>query len=128
MIPLELQDKNLAATLREELPGILAWAVRGCLDWQKNGLKPPKAILTAGQDWAKAADHLKRFVTETLVDGPGNRIPAAALYGNYETWCRRDGETALSTQKFKEALKMAHNITHKRTKQGSAWLGIKYRV
>lgn len=128
VIPENQQNKNLPAQLREEWPGILSWAVRGCIDWQKNGLKPPEAILTASQDWAKAADHLKRFVTETLIEGQGNRIPAAALYGNYETWCRSTGETALSTSKFKQALITAHNVTHKRTKKGSSWIDVKYRM
>jgi P4 family phage/plasmid primase-like protien len=37
-IPDAEQDRELPAKLREELPGIMAWAVRGCLDWQRNGL------------------------------------------------------------------------------------------
>ncbi len=127
-IPEREVDKDLPQVLKHEWPGILAWAVRGCLDWQKEGLKPPKVILTASGDWAKASDHLKRFVTETLIDGPGNQIPAGDLYGNYEGWCRRNGETALSTNKFKQALMTAHNISHKRTKKGSSWIGVKYRM
>lgn len=31
-------DTTLAAILGGEAPGIPAWAVRGCLDWQKHGL------------------------------------------------------------------------------------------
>lgn len=33
-IPEADRDRDLPEKLREELPGILAWAVRGCLDWQ----------------------------------------------------------------------------------------------
>jgi putative DNA primase/helicase len=40
-IPTEEQDRDLLVKLRAELPGILRWAVEGCLDWQRNGLKPP---------------------------------------------------------------------------------------
>jgi putative DNA primase/helicase len=46
-------EPNLEGTLRAEAPGILAWAVQGCLDWQKLGLacrpgykRPRKPIAT----------------------------------------------------------------------------------
>lgn len=36
------RDAKLAETLRGEASGILAWLVRGCLEWQRDGLKPPR--------------------------------------------------------------------------------------
>ena len=35
------RDNDLRRKLKDELPGVLAWAVRGCLDWQREGLRPP---------------------------------------------------------------------------------------
>ncbi len=37
----EQRDKDLGSKLNEKLPGILNWAIRGCLDWQQQGLNPP---------------------------------------------------------------------------------------
>jgi len=37
-IPEKQQDPKLLDKLIEEAPGILAWAVRGCLQWQQSGL------------------------------------------------------------------------------------------
>src|SRR5205807_894309 len=31
------KDKGLLSKLKAEAPGILAWAVRGCLAWQRDG-------------------------------------------------------------------------------------------
>ena len=31
-------DRELERTLLEEAPGILRWAINGCLDWQAHGL------------------------------------------------------------------------------------------
>jgi putative DNA primase/helicase len=49
--PVELQpdelDRDLPTKLEQEWPGILAWAVRGCLDWQQNGLAPPPGVVKA---------------------------------------------------------------------------------
>ena len=41
------QDKSLPAKLLAELPGILNWALQGCLEWQKNGLGEPDAVTKA---------------------------------------------------------------------------------
>ena len=38
------QDKGLTGKLLAELPGILNWAIAGCLDWQENGLQAPTIV------------------------------------------------------------------------------------
>jgi putative DNA primase/helicase len=43
----EKANLSLKAELRNELSGILEWAVQGCMLWQKNGLGRVKAIVTA---------------------------------------------------------------------------------
>ncbi|WP_338834089.1 phage/plasmid primase, P4 family [Bradyrhizobium septentrionale] len=126
-IPLAEQNKELSAKLSNEWPGILAWAVRGCIDWQKEGLNPPAAIRQAGEEWTKAADHLNQFVSEMLVEEPDNNVAAQSMYDHYSQWCSRNGEATLSMIKFKEALITVHNIGHKRTRRGSEWSNVKYR-
>jgi putative DNA primase/helicase len=43
-IPLEERDQELTDKLKGEWPGILAWMVKGCLEWQRQGLRPPEAV------------------------------------------------------------------------------------
>ena len=43
-IPPEERDAELPAKLAAESTGILAWAVEGCLQWQKKGLDAPEAV------------------------------------------------------------------------------------
>jgi putative DNA primase/helicase len=42
-VPLAARDPELAEKLKAEWPGILAWAINGCLEWQRIGLAPPAA-------------------------------------------------------------------------------------
>jgi putative DNA primase/helicase len=42
VIPPEERDKKLVEKLTPEWPGIMAWIVAGCLQWQQIGLAPPK--------------------------------------------------------------------------------------
>src|SRR5215468_1282121 len=47
-IPKEEREKGLDEQLQRELPGIFAWAVRGCLEWQRLGeLQEPEAVVSA---------------------------------------------------------------------------------
>jgi putative DNA primase/helicase len=50
-IPEERQDKELANKLMTELAGILAWAVRGCLEWQRTGLGVPEEVREATEGY-----------------------------------------------------------------------------
>lgn len=43
-------NENLMEELQAEMPGILAWAVRGCLEWQKEGLGIPARVKAATEN------------------------------------------------------------------------------
>ena len=76
-IPEAERDGDLPTKLKAEWPGILAWAVRGCLRWQREGLVQPDVVRSATKGWHQEMDHLKRFVTEQLDIAPGLKIAAS---------------------------------------------------
>lgn len=90
------RDDTLADTLREEAPGILAWLVRGCLDWQRQGLNPPAKVLAATEDYRRDEDLLALFlddccdeVTPDMKD-PSTRTNATELYDAFVRWFARN--------------------------------------
>jgi putative DNA primase/helicase len=126
-IPEAERDPNLSAKLRGEWPGILAWAVRGCLEWQSSGLGMPGAVEQATKGWQREMDHLKRFVAEQLDIAPNIRVGAAQLFDRYGKWCVQQGEQSLTVQEFKTKLEAALDVTHTRINGRSWWSGIKFR-
>jgi putative DNA primase/helicase len=132
-IPLEIEippgerDPDLPTKLREEWPGILAWAVRGCRKWQLEGMPEPAAVSNATQDWKAEMDHLKRFVEEQLIISPGANVSASEVYDRYKKWCGERGEHPLNIQRFTAKLKESHDLTHTRIKGRSRWRGIRFR-
>src|SRR5262249_51515381 len=50
-IPKDEIDKNLLEKLKREAPGILRWAVEGCLEWQRDGLNEPSEVSESVQEW-----------------------------------------------------------------------------
>jgi putative DNA primase/helicase len=90
-IPDEEQDKGLKAKLRAELPGILAWAVHGCLEWQRVGLAEPAEVTAAGDEYRSESDVLGAFFATQCVFAPGERFACKYLRKAYETWCEEMG-------------------------------------
>jgi len=99
-IPEEEQDRNLPAKLRAEAEGVLAWAVRGCLEWQREGLKPPQEVMAATQAYREEMDPLAGFLGESCVMSPGVKAAASDLYRAYKAWCEKTGEEPVTQTTF----------------------------
>lgn len=100
VIPEDERDPNLQEKLRGELPGILAWAVRGCLEYQLQGLMEPSAVREATEEYRADMDILAAFIAEDCVTAPGVWIKVADLYQGYVNWCQRSGVAAESKREF----------------------------
>jgi putative DNA primase/helicase len=126
-IPEGERDPNLPAKLRAELPGILAWAVRGCRKWQREGLAQPAIVRSATKGWQQEMDHLKKFIAEEVEIVSGFKIASSQLIDRYKNWCVLHGEHPLTVQDLKAKLQESFDITHARIKGRSWWRGIKFR-
>jgi putative DNA primase/helicase len=123
-------DPELSTKLKAELPGILSWAVQGALMWQRNRLAEPESVKAASADWRESVDHVRRFVTETLITGCAldEQVKAGELHSLFKTWCVHLGELPLSPGKFKARLEEAFDLTHVHTKGGSVWRGVRMKT
>ena len=99
-IPPEERDPDLADKLRGELPGILAWAVKGCAEWRKDGLGPPAEVTEATEGYRNEMDRLGDFVVDCCVEGAACRAAATPLFERYKLWCQLNGEEAMSQTLF----------------------------
>ncbi len=70
---------------------VLAWAVAGCVDWQRHGLRTPAAVEEAVQDYRQESDPLREFVDECCIIHPQERAPVGDLYAAYRQWCEANG-------------------------------------
>ncbi len=93
-------DKELAEKLKTEASGILAWLVRGCLRWQKHGLKQPKTIQNAIGDYRHEEDIIGRFLEECFDRRSESRIGATKAYDAYKQWCDDNDTECWSQTKF----------------------------
>lgn len=93
------QDKELPTKLKAEAEGILAWAVRGCLDWHRDGLRIPESVRAATAEYRTENDTLGRFVEVCCNTGHGHRVKFSTLFEVLEKWCEDTGDD-LPNRKF----------------------------
>jgi putative DNA primase/helicase len=95
-IPEEERDADLTAKLRTELPGILAWAVQGCLEWRHSGLNPPASVVAATTEYRSESDVLGAFLEECTTTDAGEQVLFKDLYAAYGAWCRDGNEHSMT--------------------------------
>jgi len=115
-------DPTLPSKLRAEASGILAWLVRGCLAYQKQGLKPPEKVKVATAEYQKAEDTIGQFIEERCVCDQKCEVKAGQLYKTYKGWCDDNGHRAISGTRFGREIKR-HFDSYKDSR-GVSYLGI----
>jgi len=103
-IPPEEQDTELPEKLLEEAPGILAWAVRGCLDWQRDGLGEPDEVRRATNQYRAVMDVLAGFIEECCVIDQRAWAKFGGLYASYVEWAEASGEKPENKRRFGDSL------------------------
>jgi len=99
-IPEDERDNRLLEKLRAELPGILMWAVEGCLLWQKEGLGVPPEVVEATNAYRSEMDLLAKFISDCCVQHINAKVPSSSLYDTYQGWCDENGERPLTKRLF----------------------------
>jgi putative DNA primase/helicase len=99
-IPPDEVDKALPEALRAELPGILAWAVSGAMQWYRDGLPMAHAVASATQAYRDESDSLAPFIDERCEIGDRLSVGATALYEAYAEWAKNTGEHLMSQTVF----------------------------
>jgi putative DNA primase/helicase len=90
-VPEGERDPHLKEKLLREAPGILAWAVRGCLDWQAGGLRPPDEVQVATADYRRESDVVEDFIEECCVVESFADCYATELYAAFRNWAEAAG-------------------------------------
>jgi putative DNA primase/helicase len=121
------EDKGLLPTLLSELPGILNWALAGCMDWQREGLGTAQSIKDATAGYRVESDEVLLFATERCILDRRFSVRANALYASYKAWAGERGDKPMSNAMFgRRAAKLPG--VRKRPSNGIIYEGIGHQV
>ncbi len=118
-IPKSEQDPDLINKLEAELPGILNWAMAGCLKWQKTGLAIPKSVAKDVNDYKEEMDWLGQWMADCCEVGKGYSERASALYFSYGQWAINNGIPVSSSTTF--GRKLAERGMSKSRRSNGQW-------
>jgi putative DNA primase/helicase len=94
------RDRKLAEKLKAEQSGILAWAVRGCLEWQRIGLAQPAEIDEATQKYRDEMDPLADFFANQCELEENFCATSRELYEGYFAWAGSNASEPISQKAF----------------------------
>lgn len=124
-----VRDEALGEKLRAEASGILAWMMRGCLEWRRDGLGMPGAMQAEVDSLFEGMDVLLDFIEAECELHPRLEVETGELWRAYLEWCER----TKTKQAFKRASDFSRNlcgrdsVESKRTKHARLLSGIGLR-
>ena len=101
-------DHDLSARLEAELPGILNWAIDGCLAWQTEGLAEPDAVRADTDAYRRSEDMLQQWVgDEGWMLSAGLTTTGKDLTDSWAEWTERIHGRRRSGQEMAQRLTVA---------------------
>jgi putative DNA primase/helicase len=116
-------DIHLKEKLEMEAAGILAWLVRGYIEWKRNGLNPPETVKAATEEYREKEDVLQQFVNDCCIEDDDALTSAQELFNVYQRWA---GKGAMWRNTFGE--KMAARFTKTKRNGRNYYKGIEILV
>lgn len=107
-------DLNLFDKLIAELPGILNWAVQGCLAWQRDGLVLPEIARAATETYFEEEDTVFGFFQEMCTFEEKQKITRKGLWLAYVAWCRTSEIKPLTERGFSTRVRQQLQRQHRR--------------
>jgi len=124
VVPAAQRDPSVKAQLIDPAvsgPALLAWLVEGCLAWQRDGLRVPKRVLEATEQYRESQDAIGAFVRECCSLLWGATVSRKALRTAFEDW---SGPKCASAADFNEAVRKLEGVGEKTVKGVRFWTGI----
>ena len=85
------KDEKRGEKLEQEIPGVLAWAVRGVAAFLDSGIGIPESVKTAGLEYRQQMDLLADWLAECCEVGDEFKTPMADLWASWEAYAKANG-------------------------------------
>lgn len=92
-IPAELRDPDLPTKLKAEWPGILQWAVDGCLEYQREGLKPPQSVQAYTDEYFEDQDTVGLWLDQCCDQNANKWETPTALFNSWRNFAEHNNQS-----------------------------------
>ncbi|MBW8846764.1 MAG: bifunctional DNA primase/polymerase [Burkholderiales bacterium] len=120
-------DPEMPAKLRAEAPAILAWMVRGAVDWAAGGLGIPPVVRAASEEYMADHNDVEQWLGDSCDMAHAEKEKASTLYDSFARWKLARGERAPSAVTWAERMALISGLQRVRS-NGSWWVGVRLRT
>jgi putative DNA primase/helicase len=118
------RDDKLESKLKKEWSGILQWAVEGCLAWQRDGLAPPDAVVSATDKYFKSQDSFTAWVEDCCQKDPNCWTKTTDLFESWSAWAATASVIHGNIKDFGDQL-VGAELHFQHTKRGNGYWGLR---
>jgi putative DNA primase/helicase len=97
------RDDTLKDRLRDEYGQILSWAIKGCIDWQRNGLVIPARVRAETATYFESQDAFGEWLDDRCV-AVSRAAAFVDLYASYAAFCENRNERPRGSREFGDEL------------------------
>ncbi len=130
-LPEEERDGTLGDRLLAEAEGILAWAVRGAVEWYAGGLREPATLKRGTAAYREESDRLGEFLADRI-EITGEHLDVITLtdaWNAYRDWADKAGEEQhFARRLFSTALGERAGITPDRRSNRPIYRNVRIRT
>lgn len=119
----EQRDHDLPEKLRKEWPGILQWAIEGCLEWQRVGLAAPEAVRLATDEYLVAEDSFGEWISERCNLHANLWGQSSLLFKDWSKWASAAGEHPGKQKGFTSTM-LARGFKKTKERHGAGFMGL----
>jgi len=132
-VPKELRDPKVKTHLTNPAiagPAILQWLLKGCLEWQRDGLKIPVVVQQATDEYRALQDSFGEFISDCCVLESDAWVSSEDLHEGYDAWLSERGNgwlngDSLNDKEFAKKLRRFGSLPHRGTGGVRGWSGIR---
>jgi putative DNA primase/helicase len=128
-IPKDKRDNDLTNKLKAEWPGILAKMIRGCVEWQKDGLRVPEKAQIATDDYLDSEDKIGTWIDECIDTSNVNAyVSSTVLFASWKEWSGDNGVwTGTSMRLIKTLQERGYTKARSPDGKSNGFVGMKIR-
>ena len=104
---------------------LLAWAVEGCLLWQREGLMEPQAVIDSTLQYRQELDPLADWFDDCVELEPDAFTSTADLYESYTWWCNNQQEKPIHIKTFGKLFPINRPVAKHRTERARGYRGVR---
>lgn len=127
IIPAEEKDPELPEKLKAEAAGILRWMIEGCLEWERDGLRPPQIVKESTDEYLGAEDSLQQWLDDCCDMDRAGFTSSKALFYSWTKWCEQSGEYVGTMKRLMAKLESRGISTGQKFKGARGCIGIRIK-